>query len=85
MGLPILQPGTLSPGLSDKEFRDRLKEFLHVTHLTLREDQEQGFCGGLAACRKYSDALDAVLQDHGSWQCWRSAHPSPSPLPQRRG
>ena len=62
MGLPILQPGTLPPGLSDKDFRDRLKEFLHVTHLALREDQLQGICGGVAACRKYSDALDAVLR-----------------------
>jgi [protein-PII] uridylyltransferase len=62
VGLPILQPGTLPPGLSDKDFRDRLKEFLHVTHLALREDQLQGICGGVAACRKYSDALDAVLR-----------------------
>ena len=62
MGLPIPQPGTLPAGLSDKEFRDRLKEFLHDTHLALREDQRLGICGGLAACRKYSDALDAVLR-----------------------
>ncbi|HEX9191659.1 MAG TPA: hypothetical protein VF847_06145, partial [Candidatus Deferrimicrobiaceae bacterium] len=62
MGLPILQPGTLPPGISDKDFRDRLKEFLYDTHLALREDQRQGVCGGLAACRKYSDALDAVIR-----------------------
>jgi len=62
VGLPILQPGTLAPGLSDKESRDRLKEFLYDTHLALREGQRQGIFGGLDACRKYTDALDAVLR-----------------------
>ncbi|HEX9205929.1 MAG TPA: [protein-PII] uridylyltransferase [Candidatus Deferrimicrobiaceae bacterium] len=62
MALPILQPAALPPDLPDKEFRNRLKEFLHDTRLALREEQRLGICGGLAACRKYSDGIDTVLR-----------------------
>ena len=62
MGVPVLRPELLRPDLSDRECVERLKEFLYDTHLALREEQRLGICGGIAACRKNSDAVDAMIQ-----------------------
>ncbi|MGE5247860.1 MAG: [protein-PII] uridylyltransferase, partial [Verrucomicrobiota bacterium] len=47
--------------LPDRELIDRLKLFLQETHLALREQQRSCLCGGGAACRKYGDAVDAIV------------------------
>jgi [protein-PII] uridylyltransferase len=62
LGVPVLQPELSRPDLSDRECVERLKGFLHDTHLALREEQRLGISGGIAACGKYSDAVDAVIQ-----------------------
>jgi [protein-PII] uridylyltransferase len=62
VSLPVLQPWEFPPELPDRDFRNRLKEFLNETHLALREGQRLGALGGLAACRRQSDAVDAVLR-----------------------
>lgn len=61
MGIPAPFPDPGRPELTDKEFLDRAREFLQATHLALREEQRSCLFGGLAACRKYSDAVDAVV------------------------
>ena len=68
MHLPALPPELAHPDLSDREFLERAKEFFRETHRSLREDQRSCLCGGIAACRRYSDAVDAVvsaLHDRG--------------------
>jgi [protein-PII] uridylyltransferase len=59
--LPTLSRDLSRPDLSDREFLDRTREFLQDTHLALREEQRTCLCGGLEACRKYADAVDAVV------------------------
>jgi len=59
VGIPAPISGLGRPELSGREFLDRAREFLHETHLALREEQRSFLFGGLAACRKYSDAVDA--------------------------
>jgi [protein-PII] uridylyltransferase len=59
--LPSLSPELRRAELPDREFIGRMKEFLQNTHAALREEQRLCLCGGIAACRKYSDAVDAVL------------------------
>jgi [protein-PII] uridylyltransferase len=66
--LPSLSAGPDPSVLTDRELLDRLKEFLQETHLALREEQQACLCGGGVACRKYADAVDAVvgmLHDRG--------------------
>jgi len=58
---PSFFHGLSRPELPDREFLDRAREFLQATHVALREEQRSCLCGGLAACRKYSDAVDAVV------------------------
>jgi [protein-PII] uridylyltransferase len=61
MSLPSL---TLLPApgeLSDREFLDRLKSFLSETLSVLRDEQRDAASDGIAACRKHSEAIDAVL------------------------
>ncbi|MBE0603992.1 MAG: hypothetical protein IH611_10280, partial [Deltaproteobacteria bacterium] len=61
MPTPSFSPGLSRPDLPDREFLDRAREFLQATHVALREGQRSCLCGGLAACRKYSDAVDALV------------------------
>ena len=61
MSLPSLSQDVLRADLADREFLDRLKEFLSETHVAVREEQRLCLCGGAEACRKISDAMDAVL------------------------
>jgi len=59
--LPSLSPELSRADVSDREFVGRMKEFLQNTHAVLREEQRICLCGGIASCRKYSDAVDAVI------------------------
>jgi [protein-PII] uridylyltransferase len=59
--LPTLSQDVLRTDLPDRDFLDRLKEFLASTHLAVREEQRQCLCGGAEACRKISGAMDTVL------------------------
>ena len=61
MALPSLSHDVLRTDLPDRDFLDRLKEFLAGTHLAVREEQRQCMCGGAEACRKISGAMDTVL------------------------
>ena len=61
MPLPSLSPDLLRTDLPDRDFLERLKEFLAGTHVAVREKQRQCLCGGAEACRMLSDAMDAVL------------------------
>ena len=57
----MLSPEMSRPDLPDREFLERAREFLQETHRLLREEQRSCLCGGLAACRKHSNAVDAVV------------------------
>jgi len=61
--VPLSSPSRdlLRSDLPDRDFLDSLKEFLAGTHAAVRESQRQCLCGGAEACRKISDAMDAVL------------------------
>lgn len=61
MPLPSLLQDVLRADLPDRDFLDQLKGFLAGTHLAVREEQRQSLYGGIDACRKISDAMDAVL------------------------
>jgi [protein-PII] uridylyltransferase len=59
--LPSLSTAPDLSVLPEREFIDRLKEYLQGTHLSLREAQRDCLCGGGGACRKYADAVDAIV------------------------
>jgi [protein-PII] uridylyltransferase len=61
VALPSISNDVLRSGLTDREFLDRLKEFLSGTQIAVREEQRQSLSGGAEACRKISDAMDSVL------------------------
>ena len=61
MSLPSLSRDVLQADLPDRDFLDRLKEFLARTHVAVREEQRQCLSGGAEACLKISCAMDAVL------------------------
>jgi [protein-PII] uridylyltransferase len=58
---PAIPPEFFRADLPDRDFIDRAREYLKETHIALREEQRLCICGGLAACRKHSDAVDAVV------------------------
>jgi len=71
-------PEFTRPDISDREFLKCAKEFLRDTHKLLREEQRRCLCGGITACRKYSDAVDtvvSVLYDRGRIRFLASAPP----------
>jgi len=59
--LPSLSQDVLRTDLPEREFLDRLRGFLADTQLAVSEEQRLLLCGGIEACRKLSDAMDAVL------------------------
>jgi [protein-PII] uridylyltransferase len=59
--LPSLSADPELARLPDRELLDRLKEFLQGIHVELREEQRRCVCGGLASCRRYADAVDAII------------------------
>jgi len=61
VSLPSLSRDVLQADLPDRDFLDRLKEFLARTHVAVREEQRQCLSGGAEACLKISCAMDAVL------------------------
>ncbi len=61
MSLPVFHLDPSREDLSDREYIDYLKGFLSETHSILRSDQREGSCEGEEACRRYSDAMDAIL------------------------
>ena len=61
MSLPSLSLDLLRTDLPDRDFLERLKEFLAGTPVAVREKQRQCLCGGAEACRMLSGAMDAVL------------------------
>ena len=76
MRLDVCPPELTRPDLSDREFLEHAKEFLRETHRLLREGQHSCLCGGIAACRKYTDAIDAIisaLYDRGRARFFASA------------
>ncbi|GAB4235794.1 MAG: [protein-PII] uridylyltransferase [Deltaproteobacteria bacterium] len=61
MPSPALPAELSRADLPEREFLDLLKSFLSDVHSAAREEQRQCLCGGIEACRKVSDAMDAIL------------------------
>ena len=62
MSVPLFFAETLRTDLSERDLVETLKSYLAGTLAALKEEQRLGPGGGLAACRKYSDAMDNVVQ-----------------------
>src|SRR4030065_1703621 len=62
MSVPLSLAETLRTDLSERDLVETLKSYLAGTLAALKEEQRLGPGGGLAACRKYSDAMDSVVQ-----------------------
>jgi [protein-PII] uridylyltransferase len=62
MSVPLPLAETLRTDLSERDLVDTLKSYLAGTLAALKEEERLGPGGGLAACRKYSDAMDNVVQ-----------------------
>ncbi|MBI5343287.1 MAG: [protein-PII] uridylyltransferase [Deltaproteobacteria bacterium] len=61
MSLPVLSMDPSQGELSDRDFLERLKAFLSETLSVLRREEREALCEGEEACRRYSDAMDAIL------------------------
>ena len=62
MSLPIPALPPAPEELPDREFLERLKDYLSGTLSVLREEQRDAVSDGYIACRRYSAAMDAVLR-----------------------
>jgi len=62
MSLPVFTLPSAKEVLSDREFLDYLKAYLSGTLSVLREEQRDAMSDGADACRRYSEAMDAVLR-----------------------
>src|SRR4030067_7477 len=62
MSVPLSLAETLRTDLSERDLVETLKSYLAGTLAALKEEQRLGPGGGLAACRKYSDAMDNEMQ-----------------------
>lgn len=62
MAAPVFNAALAGNHTPDREFHDYLKEYLSGTLASVREEQRETLAGGIAATRRYSDAVDAVIR-----------------------
>lgn len=62
MAAPVFDAAIASPHTPDREFHGYLKEYLAATLASVREEQRETLAGGIAAARRYSDAVDAMIR-----------------------
>jgi [protein-PII] uridylyltransferase len=62
MSHPLFTLPSADEVLSDREFLEYLKAYLSATLSVLRDEQRDALSDGADACRRYSEAMDAVLR-----------------------
>lgn len=62
MSLPFPALPPAAEDLPDREFLEHLKSYLSGTLSALRDEQRDAASDGRVACRRYSEAMDAVLR-----------------------
>lgn len=62
MNAPVFNAALAGNDTPDREFHEYLKEYLAETLASVREEQRETLAGGIAATRRYSDAVDTLVR-----------------------